>query len=432
MGGIKRGVIVGINDYRDDSIEKLSGAVNDATEVREILSHTGQFKIEDKHFLTNKEATCRGIRAAISNLFWDSEECDIALFFFSGHGRRDHLEQGYLLPYDADYSSPFVNGIGIQELKQLFLAARPKASCIMLLDCCYSGIAAAGDRGASEDAEAAKHFIEDLSLSDLKSSGQGRYIFAASGAERKAREMNFSHFGGDKHPHGVFSFHLIEALRSGLKGDFGQTSLAALRSHLTNILPEDHKPCFCANDEKGADRIILAVAEEEMLAHITKKLATIEDCLKDKKPRDVMTAIRLLHELDSLGRTIEQIAPHVETIDALLSEWEGDVYSWWFENYPLIRELTGRSELQDSLTEITNHFDRATLCGLPDTTKQLLAYVLEEAEKDDTNRENKGYQRIANAILKLERKPRLERGAAVTTAAKIDVKSLRATPLSQD
>src|SRR5262249_8949904 len=147
MDGARRAVVIGINDYENEKIEKLSGAVCDATEIHEILSRNGRFTIDDKHFLTDKRATSESIRRAISDLFWSTDGCDIALFYFSGHGKRDHFGHGYLLPHDAHHDAPFVRGIRIQELKQLFLHAPCKETCIMILDCCYSGIATQVERG---------------------------------------------------------------------------------------------------------------------------------------------------------------------------------------------------------------------------------------------------------------------------------------------
>src|ERR1700722_11972955 len=112
----RRAAIIGINSYQHEKITPLSGAVNDATELRDILRNTGGFTIDDgRDFLVDGDATGERIRGAISDLFWETDQCDIALFYFAGHGRRDHLENGFLLPCDVHYDKPFVRGIEIQE-----------------------------------------------------------------------------------------------------------------------------------------------------------------------------------------------------------------------------------------------------------------------------------------------------------------------------
>ena len=125
MSDARRAVIVGINRYANDKMN-LQGAVHDAEDIRSILKQYGPFTVEDGHFLTDERATMVAVREAISDLFWDTGDCELALFYFSGHGHRDHYNYVYLLPHDANNKEPFVKGIRIQELKDLFLRAEPK------------------------------------------------------------------------------------------------------------------------------------------------------------------------------------------------------------------------------------------------------------------------------------------------------------------
>ena len=70
----RRAVVIGVNEYKDSEIPKLTGAVNDAIELCEKLKASGDFEIADEHFLVNEKATCTAIRKAISDLLWI---CDI-------------------------------------------------------------------------------------------------------------------------------------------------------------------------------------------------------------------------------------------------------------------------------------------------------------------------------------------------------------------
>src|SRR5215831_12219967 len=117
MSGTRRAVVIGIDKYSAaPKLDELKGAVRDATEIHEILTRNKNFVVDPKHFLIDKRATADNIRAAISDIFWRTEEeCEIALLYFAGHGLKDHLDYGYLLPHDCDHSAPFVKGIRIQE-----------------------------------------------------------------------------------------------------------------------------------------------------------------------------------------------------------------------------------------------------------------------------------------------------------------------------
>ena len=92
MPGEKRAVIVGINEYEDDAITNLIGAVNDAEDVYQRLTDFGNFTVDYK--LTNEQATCYAVRKAISDLLWQTDPCDLALFYFSGHGITDGRGNG--------------------------------------------------------------------------------------------------------------------------------------------------------------------------------------------------------------------------------------------------------------------------------------------------------------------------------------------------
>ena len=78
----RRAVVIGVNEYKDSEIPKLTGAVNDATELCEKLKASGDFEIADEHFLINKRATCTAIRKAISDLLWKDDEASTVPLLF--------------------------------------------------------------------------------------------------------------------------------------------------------------------------------------------------------------------------------------------------------------------------------------------------------------------------------------------------------------
>src|SRR5258708_7898768 len=141
MAGVKRAVVIGVNEYRDARVPALTGAVNDAEEFRDRLRELGNFEIADNHFLTNKNANCTAIRKAMSDLLWKIDSSPLSLFYFSGHGFQDEYGNGYIAPYDIDSREPLVCGIRMQELTELLLAAKNKDVALVILDCCYSGVA---------------------------------------------------------------------------------------------------------------------------------------------------------------------------------------------------------------------------------------------------------------------------------------------------
>jgi uncharacterized caspase-like protein len=252
----KRAVVIGINEYRDTRLATLQGAENDAAEIRYQLMTFGGFDIPDSAFLTGKQATSSAIREAISDLLYGTDEQTISLCYFSGHGFADAFGEGYLASYDIECARPWVNGIRMTDVRQRLLKAKNKKACILLLDCCYSGIVAEGDKAAEESADIGEH----LDGPKETSTGAGRIIFASSGKDQKSREkLDCVHQvqGGNPHCHGLFTYNLIEGLDGGATHDAerGAVNLAALVTYVQAKMDRNTGPRLYAGSLQNAEEI---------------------------------------------------------------------------------------------------------------------------------------------------------------------------------
>src|SRR5262245_691061 len=128
MPTVRRAVVIGVNKYEDAGIPELKGAENDATELYERLTDqdSGGFEVAKGHFLTGKDATSDAIRQALSDLFWKTEESDLSVFYFSGHGFQDGYGDGYIAPWNMRRNDPMVRGIRMSFLTDLVLRAKMK------------------------------------------------------------------------------------------------------------------------------------------------------------------------------------------------------------------------------------------------------------------------------------------------------------------
>ena len=147
--------VIGINRYRHQGIKPLEAAVSDAQRMREALLGLG-FPAQQIFMLTEGQAT----KTAIENLLGDrlrrlAETEDRVVVFFAGHGTteriRGDVEEGYLLPVDADPDNLFATAISMTTLKQI--AARQRAKHVLFaVDACYSGYAIYPTRGITNPA----------------------------------------------------------------------------------------------------------------------------------------------------------------------------------------------------------------------------------------------------------------------------------------
>ena len=375
---IRRAVVVGINEYADKS-RNLSGAVNDATEMHELLTKNGEFK-SDSVLLTNENAKAERIRAAISDLFWKTEDkYEIALFYFAGHGLRDHMNYGYLMPHDADFKAPFIKGIRIQEeLKDVFLRTRPDwhQTAILILDCCYSGIAARSGPGDAKDVES---FHDALRLE--RSTGSGRFIWASAGADERAREQMQKHAdGGPEHFHGVFSYNLIEALRAGAGGRHGQVWLIPLKTHLEGVFRKGDPNLVPRFSDAGSDTSGIWLIRDPQVYknHVDRRSAQIVDMLAGKAPNDLMGAIDVTDELaiDRLVPT-ETIDQHLANIQAAFDEQRAEWSRLLRINKSRIYIETRDSPWHEIINKVIPKFEVNGIRELDAEQRGFIAQVLE-------------------------------------------------------
>ncbi|MEM9686335.1 MAG: caspase family protein [Bacteroidota bacterium] len=217
---MKKALIVGINYYEHH--ESLEGCVNDAYAMNAVLERHSDNTINfDTRLLTTTRKEGEIVRGSlkhqIKQLFTD--ESDIALYYFSGHG---HIEStgGYLMTSECDDGD---EGMSMNELMDM-VNESPAKNKIVILDCCHSGIL--GNPKIAED---------KATLS------KGTTIITASSAKQYAFEKNGS---------GVFTNLLVDALNGSAANLTGDITPGSIYAHIDQSLgPWQQRPIFRANIE---------------------------------------------------------------------------------------------------------------------------------------------------------------------------------------
>jgi len=94
--------------------------------------------------LLEKDATTKGILAALQRLTAGAEPGDVLVFHYSGHGSQiyskleDDMLDEIICPVDLDWDK---NVITDNELKEIFNAVPNGVNITVVLDCCHSGTA---------------------------------------------------------------------------------------------------------------------------------------------------------------------------------------------------------------------------------------------------------------------------------------------------
>ncbi len=139
MPGQMRGVFVGVNHYDDDGISDLRMAVKDVSAVSQLVSplYRSIALLTDD---TDVKPTREKILAQITATAKASDDGDLILFYFSGHGIEEKGE-GYLLPRNAEQSILRDTAIPIARVCEIL---NDKKNCkarakVLVLDACHSG-----------------------------------------------------------------------------------------------------------------------------------------------------------------------------------------------------------------------------------------------------------------------------------------------------
>lgn len=141
----KRALIVGINNFTRPSW-RLRGCVNDAVEMRGLLTTYFGFQDEGIKVLNDGDATAQGVRDGLSWLLSDyaGDGQDVRVFHFSSHGTQvadqsEHEEweckDEVIVPYDHDWDDPFRDDY----LREIFEDVPEGVNFTFIADCCHSG-----------------------------------------------------------------------------------------------------------------------------------------------------------------------------------------------------------------------------------------------------------------------------------------------------
>ena len=210
---MRRALLVGIDNYRKSP---LKGCVNDAVALQKVLSRNEDESpnFDCKLFIAPKENITRSfLRKQIEVLF--TNEADVALFYFAGHGTVNNLG-GYLVTRDV---KQYDEGVAMRDV--LTLANNAKVEeIVIILDCCHSG------------------YLGTIPEIDNESAvlREGVSVLTASRSSQLAAEISGS---------GIFTTLVRDALNGGAADVCGNVTVAAVYAYVDQALGAwDQRPLF--------------------------------------------------------------------------------------------------------------------------------------------------------------------------------------------
>ena len=206
-------LIIGIGAYQDENIRGLRYTEADARAFYDMLTDPERagFPPANVKLLLDEQATMFNVRDAMSRwLFSRAQPDSTVIVFFAGHGHAERDRTGteedgfakYLLPWDTKTENLMASAISNVDFKRLLSTIKARR-LVTFLDACYSGGLA--------NADARDVGVLDASVQPL-GVGKGRLTIAAAQPNQRSYE-------DEALGHGIFTHHLIKALRGDADSD---------------------------------------------------------------------------------------------------------------------------------------------------------------------------------------------------------------------
>jgi Caspase domain len=273
----KRAVLIGINAYQDPNVSDLAGCVNDIELVTDVLTTHHGFDEGEITKLVDPDNTRDQIFAALDELVDATQDGDVAVVYYSGHGSQapddsgDEDSAGYdetIVPADSGRSDDFpVRDIIDDELNSFVTALAMKTEhATFVFDSCHSGSVDRGDLPrigekvtniraivpADRAPEGERRIRREAAGEHGKRSAtgileQGRYVLIAGCKDDQTSKETV--FEGRRH--GALTYYLMLALGSGQEMTVKQAFDEAVEG-VTNSVREQDPVLEGPDDRLGA------------------------------------------------------------------------------------------------------------------------------------------------------------------------------------
>jgi hypothetical protein len=303
-------VIIGINNY--ENYGRLANARNDAETFANLLKEKLGFEEENVFTLLDSNATCDAIRGWLRDeLRLKTGKDDRVIFFFAGHGTTEEsTKQGYIVPFDAE-EGRYSRQIEMIELRQACWGIKAK-HILLILDCCFSGIAAIANRGEPQIKAVDDAFLRVATTTDAWQ------ILTAGESDEPVADC------GARPGHSEFTAALLDGLggRADLNGDYLITA-SDLGNYVKTQVPREmvrygrsiQKPFFnyLYGSKQGDFVFLLPEYGKEGPADVDRLIAELnnEDSGLRKGAAETIGVIRDNRAIDSLILALNDEDPEV-------------------------------------------------------------------------------------------------------------------------
>jgi tetratricopeptide (TPR) repeat protein len=229
------GLIIGINQYQDTTLQSLQFAENDARALAQWLVNTqgGNWSPPDVQLVQGQHATKQVLEMLISQIFVQkAEPGDVLLLYFAGHAFVDEqTEEGYLVAANS-VSNDITSCISLRSLTQQIMKRSAASHVLCILDCFQNKNAWDARRTFLYDS---KPLLDATTLRSLQEQ-QNRLFMCSCRGNSAAPERGERGLG-------LFMHRLILGLCGpASESTTGNVTLTKLHTYLFNASEEQYRP----------------------------------------------------------------------------------------------------------------------------------------------------------------------------------------------
>ena len=210
----KVALLIGVNDYQDDQVADLSGALSDVRAMQRLLEEQLGYDT-----VTLENASKEAMVRALNQLALEVDGNDSVLIYYAGHGVVEpNSKMGYWLPADgrADQPQSWLSNADIARLVGLIGARQT----LLVSDSCYSGTLA-----GTEKVQVDRSAAPDSLLS------RKAVVVLSSGGNEPVADVG-------RDGHSVFAWHLMERLKQLPPWQIGNQLYERIRFEVAREFPQ--------------------------------------------------------------------------------------------------------------------------------------------------------------------------------------------------
>ncbi len=284
----KYAVLIGNSQFPDEAdkskLPDLACPEQDVDQLGKVLaSERGEFTV-----LPLKNQPSTQIKRELQRTVNKAQQDDLLLFYYSGHGKPNKAGILHLTTYDTVISELETSSIPINHIYDILGTGKCR-KIVIILDCCYSGAAGQGFKGAVDD------YLQQMNNS------RGTYLVTASTELQVAHESAAEGLS-------LFTKHLIAGLETGdadKDGD-GWVDMNELYDYVqSKVMAENpaQQPTKHVKEERGG--LIIAKSGRDSKA---ERLRKIKSFFHDLAQEDRITNDILFGVLELLKRSPSEIS----------------------------------------------------------------------------------------------------------------------------